>query len=202
MFELKLHYFERNCIFTLFALFRWLQNEVKEIADEGNLKHRQNIAIFYRIIQLFAIVSNQCFQTYMWPAIQFIGGMLIIAILYCLLVFKRSLPLVGIICLMFLMVSMILVCCMMLDLGSRPMLISGKIVQQAKKTYRCRWSRKFFKSCPVIALRIGEFHKMDRQRVSAFVRFILQRTFFLVLKTKLGIGFGNDVVIRMPFVEL
>lgn len=55
------------------------------------------------------------------------------------------------------------------------------------KIHSCSlWARKFLKSCPVIAISVGEFHKMDSERVPAFIRFISQRTFFLVLKTKLG----------------
>lgn len=152
----------------------------------------------YRQIQLFAMISNQCFQTNIWPAIQFVGGMLVIAMSCGLLLFRSKMPSIGIICICSMIVAMMILCCVMLDLGSKPLLISGKVHRQALKIDGCKWSQKFFKSCPIVALKVGEFHKMDRARVVAFIRFILQRTFFLVLRTKLSKNFGTNMVITMP----
>ncbi len=159
--------------------------------DNTKLKRCKNIAMFYRRIQMFVILCNQCFQTCMWPAIQCLGAMLIISMLSVLLLFQSRIPIIAIVCISLLTVAIMLVCCIMLDLGSRPILISGKILQKTKRLNGCKWSQKFFKSCPSIALRIGHFHKMDRARIPAFIRFILQRTFFLVLRTKLSEGFKN-----------
>ncbi len=156
--------------------------------------------MFYRQIQIFAILSNQCFQTHIWPAIQFIGGTLLIAMLCCLLLFQTRLPAIGIVFICLIIATMVLVRCLMLDLGSRPILISKKVCRQANQLSGCKWSQKFFKSCPVIALGMGEFHKMDRARVGAFIRFILQRTFFLVMRTKLSKGFGTNMVAHVPSV--
>ncbi len=56
------------------------------------------------------------------------------------------------------------------------------------------YTNKCFKSCPVIKLKVGDFHYMDRQRVPEFLRFIFQRTVFLVLQTRL------DEQLRVTFV--
>lgn len=152
----------------------------------------------YRQIQVFTILSNQCLQTYIFPAVQFLGGMLIILMLSGLLLFQTRIPTFGIVSICFLIVAMLLINCVMMDLGSRSILISKKVLQETKKMKGCKWSQRFFKSCPFIALRIGEFHKMDRERVASFIRFILQRTFLIVLRTKLSKGFGKNTIILLP----
>lgn len=43
--------------------------------------------------------------------------------------------------------------------------------------------KKKIRSCPVIATRIGQFHKIDRKRCLDFSRFVLQWTAFLVANT-------------------
>lgn len=154
--------------------------------------------MLYRRVQVLAILSNQCCQMYIWPAINFFGGLLAILLLYSLLILKTRIPVLGFICIGFLAVAIMVVCCGMLDLGSRPILICRKILRKTKQVKSRKWSQKFFRSCPVIMLRIGEFHTMDRSRISAFIRFILQRTFLLVVRTKVSVGFGKDIVIFMP----
>lgn len=81
--------------------------------------------------------------------------------------------------------------CSVLRMGSGTIRLSTNVLHYAKAWKGCPWSKKFFKSCPPIAIRVGEFHKMDSERAPAYVRFVLQRTLFLVVKTKLNLG--NEV---------
>lgn len=76
----------------------------------------------------------------------------------------------------------------MLRMGSGTIRFSTNVLHYAKLWKGCPWSKKFFKSCPPITIRVGEFHKMDNERAPAYVRFVLQRTLFLVVRTKLNLG--------------
>ncbi len=117
--------------------------------------------------------------------------MAIIALLYSLLVFQEKLGFRGVLVVSLFALAVTGTCCSMLEMGSRTITLSTKILQCAKSCNECRWSRKFFRSCPKIAIRVGEFHKMDRQRMPAFIRFVLQRTFFFVLQTNLNLEREN-----------
>lgn len=152
----------------------------------SNLNQHHKIGMIYRRIQILVILSNNCFQTYIWPLIQFVGGMMLISVLYGLLVFHGRMPMIVTLCISLTIMSATFTICVILDLASRPILISGKIKQKLKSLGKCKWSQKFFRSCPKIALRVGNFHQMDRGRGPAFIRFVLQRTFFLVIKTKMS----------------
>lgn len=120
----------------------------------------------------------------MWPAIQFFGGIGLIVLCYALVVFERQFSLSIILIIFILIFATAVTCCQMLAMGYRSIIISKKILNYVKQWNSDRWTRKFFKSCPLIAIRVGEFHKMDGERVPSFIRFVLQRTFFLVVKTK------------------
>lgn len=96
------------------------------------------------------------------------------------------------------MSTIALVICLMLDLGSKSILFTKKLAQKSKHWGGCKWFRKFFRSCPTIAIKVGEFHVMDRNRAPSFIRFILQRTFLLVLKTKLSVEYGKNLTVYLP----
>lgn len=49
------------------------------------------------------------------------------------------------------------------------------------------------------SLKMGEFHGMDRARGPACIRFILQRTFMLVGKTRLSVFRDNFIESFVPF---
>ncbi len=114
-----------------------------------------------------------------------------IGVLYILLVFKETLPLAAIVVMITLGLSMTTFMCLMLGMGSQSISKSVKILQRVKycnTESRSKSALKMFKSCPKIVIRVGAFHKIDKKRVPSLIRFILQRTFFLVIKTKLSIG--------------
>ncbi len=153
------------------------------------------ICTLYREIQILVILSNKAFQHLFWPFIQFYGCVVLITLLYPLILFMHQLGAAGIlICIMVL--AVLGTCCSMLGLGSQTIILSTKILGYAKSCNEDKTQRKFIRTCPKIAIRVGEFHKMDSERVPAFIRFVLQRTFFLVLKTKLNIDSGDDINIK------
>ncbi len=97
--------------------------------------------------------------------------------------------------------SAVIICCMTLDMGSLPEVQSIKVLTKFETFSMGSWNRKFLRSCPPICLRVGPFHKLDRQRTPSFLRFILQRTFFLVMKTKLGDHTALNISISLPNVQ-
>lgn len=153
---------------------RFLVNK-QQLAE---LNSFQRIANLYRQIQVFTILSNQCFQICLWPFIQFVSGSMVISVFYGLLIFHNRMPLLVSASLCVMVLAMMILCCSMLDLWSQLVFITSKILPAGKNSNDCKWSRRFVKSCPEIATKVGNFHKMDRERVPAFIRFILQRTFY------------------------
>ncbi len=158
----------------------------------------QQYGIMHRRVQVFVILCNQCLQYYFWPALNFSGALSIIGLLYALIISQRSLPAAGVACICTMMISTTLVCCSMFHLGSRTIIISSDILKRSKHWNKCKYSKKFLRSCPVIANMMGEFHKMDRKRGPYFIKFILQRTFLLALKTKLSLESGGPLIILVP----
>lgn len=158
------------------------------------------IGRMYRQIQILVILSDQCFQDYLWPIVQFLGGLGIILLFYALLVFHQEIHPFGIFVMCTLTVSVTLCCCLMLIMGSSSILYSRKILMTLRKeeNVESKWAKRFYRSCPPIALKVGQFHKMDRERVPAFIRFILHRTFVLVLRTRLSLEKGAKVNAFLP----
>lgn len=153
----------------------------------------------YREIQILVALSNQCFQDYIWPVFEFLGAVGSIIFLYSLVVVQDQLPFYAIGLVFMFFVAITCICCYMMEMCSSFIQISVMVLNNAKKLKRDKWSRVFFQSCPPIALKVASFHKIDKQRVSSWIKFILQRTFFLVLKTRLSINAGANIIVELPF---
>ncbi len=155
----------------------------------------------YRQMQLFAMITNQCFQMQIFQVFEIMGVTASIVLSYALITFDRVIPHFAKIGMLIILCTVLVVCSFTIDAGSRSRMLSFRVLGTAKYCSRkCgthKWSQKFFKSCNPITMKIGTFHEMDRERVPSLIRFILQRTFFLVWKTKEG-GFINHVAMSMP----
>lgn len=166
--------------------------------DHSTEFYREHLALMYRRIQIFVILCDQCFQMYFWPTVCFSGALLIIGLLYTFIITQQVMPLMGAVVIFVMIVSAALLSCLMFHMGSRPMLVSRSVLRRVTYFNRYKLSKRVLKSCPMISLKIGRFHRMDRERGPAFIRFILQRTFFFVLKTKLSVNSGGIMVISIP----
>lgn len=146
--------------------------------------NRFKIGIQYRKIQIFVLVCNQAFQWHVWAITQFAGASILIPALYSFVVLHGKFsPWFDALLLTFSCVSVTYVA-LILHVGGKPVKYSEKILELSMSfRVNCEWSTRFFRSCPVLALKIGEVHKIDRKRASNFFRFILQRTAFLVANT-------------------
>lgn len=168
----------------------------KVSGDSKKKDSNQFICKIYRETQILVILSNKAFQGYLWPVIQFYGGIFLIGLLYLLILFISLLGTFGVSVIVMTIFATGAICCSMLGLGRQTIILSNKFLRHAKSLSGCAEQRKFFQSCPTIALRVGEFHKMDSERIPFFIRFILQRTFFFVLKTKLSYNGELDMDTR------
>lgn len=139
----------------------------------------------YRQLQVFTLVCNEAFEICVWSAGYYITGGYLIIHIYALIEFHLELnaPLIFA-----LFISMVLTSAfvfIVFDVGGMPVTYSMEILKLAKIQGKGDpWSKKFFRSCPPIALSIGGFYKIDRIRALIFFRFILQRTGVIVVNTK------------------
>lgn len=69
-----------------------LQLHAFESRHVGSNYNYARICVFYRQIQLLAVVTNKCFQQQFLPIIMFCGASSLILLLYPLLAFGSELP--------------------------------------------------------------------------------------------------------------
>ncbi|CAL8129230.1 unnamed protein product [Orchesella dallaii] len=140
-------------------------------------------ARLYREIQILALLSNQCFQDFVWINVHFGGRAVIIGVFYSLIVGKDLLSF-GILALMIiLLITLAIFVLLVIDYGSRPVAISQRFLNEWTRTATTKWRRKFGKSLQRIALRVGPFHKLSRGQVPITIRTCLQRTFYFVAQS-------------------
>lgn len=162
------------------------------------VERNQKILHQYRQSQLLVNLSNYCFQDLFWPNMEFAGSVVIIALFYIVLICHSLLPLFALFSLCSIAVTILLMCCLMFQMGSNLKLTSAKILKRSKCGNISKQTRKIFRTCRPVEVCVGSFHKMDQGRCPSFIRFVVQRTFFLVFKTKLSTQFCNNIVVRIP----
>lgn len=140
------------------------------------------VSIYYRQAQILMLLANTFYQAYILPLFQFCGAIILIGFLYAAIMGGKFLPPVVTLCLYILVLNMSILLWVLVDMGSQPVLKSGKLLQILKHR-NCKYTRKFLRSCPKIVFKVGSFHVMDRSRAPNLMRFVLQRTFFLVKST-------------------
>lgn len=144
-------------------------------------------ALNYRRMQVFVILFNECLQTHFWPVLEFIGSMLSICLGYAFVVYIHLFGIPMKLAVVSVLATLLVVIIFVMDVGSQSLCLSVKSIRfmnHLLKQNESKWFRKFVKSSSPVALKIGCFHKMNRNRGPRLIRFILQRTFFLVLKSK------------------
>lgn len=117
------------------------------------------------------------------------GGSIIIPCPYCLIVHHKRLGTWLLSGTMLVALVAGIFNTLIFHVGSKPCKLSSSILQYAVICRRSSvWNRRFFRSCPVIAIRIGGLHKLSRKRGPDFFRFMLKRTAFLVAKKESDCG--------------
>lgn len=141
------------------------------------------IGFRYRELQVFTLICNDAFKNYVWGVTQFFGGAGMVPMCYSLIVLRVKLsPFMITGYALFVAASTVYIT-LFFHIGSQPVKLSGNFLRKTQDLFSCPYSRSFFRSCPVIAMQIGEFHKLDRKRGPDFFRFVLQRTAFCVANT-------------------
>lgn len=155
---------------------------VKECWANDSKQHQA--CFYFRQIQILVIVANTCFQHFLWPSVMFYGATVLIALMFPLLAYGTQLsPLFQIVFAWFWLLMGGVTCCL-LDQCSDLVVTSKKLLKAVRRWESKSFFRKFFRSCPPMALKVGELHIVDKGRVVAYIRFVLQRTAFLVMKHK------------------
>jgi len=176
----------------ILELFTEILNLMLKFNREITRKHsntmssdgRHCLARFYQKLQILIVLSNQCFQKFVWPNIQFTGAALMISMIYSLVLFGHSLNFKLVVFMAFMLCTAMTFVFLILDFGSRPLLVSKNVLSYWKRWNSDKLWRKIVRSCQPIVFRVGPFHKMDRERGPALIRFSLQRAFYLVVQTK------------------
>lgn len=149
----------------------------------------------YREVQVFALLCNEAFENYVWGITQFCGGAGLIPLFYGLFTLHGKMGAWMMAGWLLLTVTSVNYSVLFFHVGSQPVKLSGKFLHLAEKSSRrkCAWSRKFFRSCTIIVMKIGGFHILDRRRGPDLFRFVLLRTDFLVTRwhsnSQLELGF-------------
>lgn len=128
---------------------------------------------------------NKSMQAYMLPAYQLTGVGMIIALLFTVLSSDVNLP----VWLYAFVASLCFQCvCFnfaMMDLCSRCLLLSKSFLSAMRKPANgSKEMKKYLASMRPLRIYLGPFHIVDRSRGPITLRFCLQRTFFLVVKSK------------------
>lgn len=138
----------------------------------------------YRKLQIFVLWINLALQEVSFPIVQFGGSTLTICLLYAVIVFLEQLPGSVLVLLVTFLLLIFIACAFILDYGSKPIVKSDQLLETI-----VGWEKPSpmwqvcLRSCQPVALKMGPFHKIDKGRVPAMVRFCLQRTFFFVVNT-------------------
>lgn len=151
----------------------------------------------YRQLQIFVVLANICFRECILPNIQFLGAVLLIAFLYSVLILGTHYRFWTIFLLSLNFLVVLTIVWTLIGMGSQPILKSSKLLKNWKfynQNCKCRWSKRFLRSCPKVVLQMGSFHALDRSRAPSLMRFVLQRTFFLVKST----GNINGIFVSIP----
>lgn len=155
----------------------------------------ERLAVLYCQLQIFLKLVNDCMANGAILLTQISGGGSAILALWSILVFGETLKSLV---LLFFIALLILISCyviLSMDVGSWPISASQKFLTEFKgefdpksfgglSTNERKWKRMFIRACQPVCFQVGPFHKLDRARGPALIRFCLQRTFFLVVNSR------------------
>lgn len=197
---IKLPTYCTACLMAMLSTSIWLilikvlMDNLKDLqklpTKEGNSYYEQLCtfpAKYYSQIQVFAILINQCLQTYFWPVLEFLGAVVSIGLAYTFTRFHKLLNIYVQLSIVAALTMSMLLISVIFYVGSQPLLLSSKFLNSSdlveEKLSQRILLRKIVKSYSPIVLKVGHFHKIDQMRGPTLIRFILQRTVFLLLKS-------------------
>lgn len=144
----------------------------------------EEIIAFYRQLQIVLQLANNCFQTYLWPVYEFAGALIVIALIYMEVMFMECLHFAAQICVSIFMCATLCIICVTFKIASLPLQASAKILSKCNVINApLKFSRQR-RAISLLSFQIGTFHKIDQSRVPSLLRFVLQRTVFLIVQTR------------------
>ncbi len=161
---------------------------LKSVKDSNPRQICCFLKVYYRQIQVFTILVNDCLQTYFWPVAEFYGTVISIGLAYVLIRYHTFFNIYVQGSVAAALLTTMIMLCVIFDVGSQPLPISSKIIRFSSydlgKTNPSTYFRKIVKSYQPVVLKVGHFHNIDRKRGPSLMRYILQRTVFLLLKSE------------------
>lgn len=173
-----------TCMFVLINISEWF--EVLKTHSYLSTENDQikKIRLNYQSLQILMELCNASLQTYVWPMYEFMGGIVMITLLYVQLAFKMAIHFSAKCTIFFCFLSSIFIVNAALQLAGVPYSKSKASLQKLRRQRLSLEDRKGVCMLKPVFLKIGDFHKIDRLRILALSKFVLQRTIFIVVKTK------------------
>lgn len=172
-------------------LLRILKYNQRKVFDSDKLC--SHFCKMYRKLQVFSIFVNEYGKDYLRPNFEFVGSVLTILFSYSVIVLKtesgnendKKMAQLGRFTFAFILIFLISWMACLHGLPSKPYVHSRKILHHGRSHWKSdSWSRKFFLSCQPIAVRIGDFHVIDKDRAPLIFQFCLRRIFYLAVQSK------------------
>jgi len=153
-----------------------------------NFEDRWEILRSYRQCQVFNNLINKVSQFTALPQAQIAGSSIIIGSLYTTVISNGRIPTIVYIGSVFFTVETVFYVFLLFDLASTGLIASKSFLRSLRKWPYSRNSlfRRYIKSLQPLRIYTGPFHVVDKGRAPALLRFCLQRTIFLVVKTRTG----------------
>lgn len=130
----------------------------------------------FRQLQIKLLMLNQFTETFYFPNVEFFGSANVIGFSYFVIILKDM----GALKFLLGMFAMAGVVCIsvLFELASRPYVSSIAIMQNDYWRYD-PWSNRFRKSCQPLAIKIGDFHIITKERTPLIFQYCLRRIFYL-----------------------
>jgi len=140
----------------------------------------------YRNCQVYTTILNQFSQPYLLPNIQVFGAGCITMCSYNLMLYHEKMPILISVPWVIFTLTVALFCLGVLDICSKDILYSKGCLTSMRKwsLYKNKLFRRYIKSLSCLKLYTGPFHAVDRKRAPSLIKYYLQRTMFLVFKSR------------------
>jgi len=142
----------------------------------------------FKTHQVFTALLNSFCKLYILPAIQINCTFFSIAGMYVALVSTQDIPPTLYFITVMMGIGTKLFGLLLLDFTSKGLVCSKGFLLDLKKSplfIKSPLFRRYVRCLPILKIYMGPFHPVDRSRAPAFLKFCLQRTIFLVVKSRM-----------------
>ncbi len=153
--------------------------------SNSTMEEKYDAALQYRELQVMNVMCSKCLQDVVFPLAYYASAFCTITCSFLLITFREKMNVMTALLLLICAVGFMIVSGFLLELGSKPMRISNACVSKSKRTWgNCAWSKRFYRSCRPVVLKIGSFARVDKKVFPNLIKIVIHRTTALVVKNK------------------